>query len=121
MEDLTARTVIIPLVCGSEQGGGGFPAFMMAPPLPLLKKPIKHELPHPMTAAMGRMNTQDLLRRGTQWKSCQDANLDRGIRRSVEADPQGAILRRKAAGGVSQEHVAGDESFARLNTDPAQR
>ena len=64
---------------------------------------------------MERMSTDGPLRRRTQWKSCEDANLDRGIRSSVESAPQRGILRRKGARGASEDHVAGDESFAGLN------
>jgi len=70
-----------------------------------------------MTDAMERMSTKDPPRRRTQWKSCEDSGLDRGIRPSVESASRGDILRRKGARGVNEEHAAGDESFVRLNGD----
>ena len=47
--DLSATAFTIPVPCESEQVGAGFPAFTMMPPLPLLEKPTKQELPHPLS------------------------------------------------------------------------
>src|SRR6516225_5681126 len=45
--DLSATALIAPLACGSEQGGGGFPAFTTTVPVLLLKTPTKQELAQP--------------------------------------------------------------------------
>src|SRR6516225_1178696 len=57
----------------------------MMPPLPLLEKPTKQELPQPLLTVVTRTTTQQLTRRMTEGKRCEHASLDRDIRPSVES------------------------------------
>jgi hypothetical protein len=57
----------------------------MMPPLPLLEKPTKQELPQPLIAVVKRATTKQLTRRRTQGKRSEHSSLDRGIRPSVES------------------------------------
>ncbi len=56
--DLSTTTFIVPLASESEQVGGGFPAFTMTPPLPLLEKPTKQELPQPVSPMAANIAAQ---------------------------------------------------------------
>jgi hypothetical protein len=57
----------------------------MMPPLPLLEKPTKQELPQPLQTVVKRTATQQLTRRRTQGKRSEHSSLDRDIRPSVES------------------------------------
>jgi len=47
--------LIAALGCGSEQGGGGFPACTVTTPMPLLKTPTKQELLQPAKPIAARI------------------------------------------------------------------
>ena len=57
----------------------------MIPPLPLLEKPTKQELPQPLLTVVKRTATQQRTRRRILGKRSEHSTLDRDIRPSVES------------------------------------